>query len=89
MPKHNLKRIALQVPLDNTDTVITVDADELRVEYLKGGYEGRTNFVSEIPADWTDQDLAKIIWLPIAPRATRNRQFRARGSLLSEMIPVA
>ena len=50
MPKDNLKQMALQVPQDNIDAMITVDDDELRGEYLKGGCEGRKDSAAEIPA---------------------------------------
>ena len=44
----------------------------LTVVYEKGGYEGRKEIAATIPDDWTDQDLAELIALPMRAGRTRN-----------------
>jgi hypothetical protein len=78
MAEYNLKRIDLYVPQYGTDATITIDENHssgvphLVVKYKKGGYKGQEEVAAAIPTDWTDQDLAELIFLPIEPRADRN-----------------
>jgi hypothetical protein len=78
MSKYNLKRIDLHVPQYKTDATITVEEGHssgephLIVKYKDGGYEGKKEFAAAIPDDWTVQDLAELIFLPVKPRAERN-----------------
>ena len=71
MAKYNLQRIDLYVPQYDTDATITVDENHpsgtphLTVKYKKGGYKGQEQVAAAIPPDWTDQDLAELISLPI------------------------
>ena len=76
--KYNLKRIDLYVPQYETDATITVDENHsssvphLVVNYKKAGSHGHKQVASAIPPDWTDQDLAELIFLPLQPRNDRN-----------------
>jgi hypothetical protein len=78
MAKYNLKRIDLYVPQYRTNATITIDENyssgqpHLVVRYEKGGYKGQKDVAAAIPPDWTDQDLAELIFLPLKPRADRN-----------------
>jgi hypothetical protein len=78
MAKYNLKRIDLYVPQYDTDATITVDENHssgvphLVVNYKKAGSHGHKQVAAAIPADWTDQDLAELIFLPMKPRTDRN-----------------
>ena len=78
MAKYNLKRIDLYVPQYRTNAIITIDENyssgqpHLVVRYEKGGYKGQKDVAAAIPPDWTDQDLAELIFLPLKPRADRN-----------------
>jgi hypothetical protein len=78
MPKYNMKRIDLYVPQYDTDATITIDENHasgqphLVVKYKKGGYEEQKDIAAAIPADWTDQDLAELIFLPVIQRPHRN-----------------
>ena len=78
MPKYNMKRIELYVPQYDTDATITIDENHasgqphLVVKYNKGGYEEQKDVAVAIPADWTDQDLAELIFLPVIQRPHRN-----------------
>ena len=78
MAKYNLKRIDLYVPQYDTDATITVDENHssgvphLVVNYKKAGSHGHKQVAASIPADWTDQDLAELISLPMKPRTDRN-----------------
>jgi hypothetical protein len=78
MAKYNLKRIDLYVPQYRTNAIITIDEDyssgqpHLVGRYEKGGYKGQKDVAAAIPPDWTDQDLAELIFLPLKPRADRN-----------------
>ena len=78
MPKYNMKRIDLYVPQYDTDATITIDENHasgqphLVVKYKKGGYEEQKDVAVAIPADWTDQDLAELIFLPVIQRPHRN-----------------
>ena len=70
MAKYNLKRIDLYVPQYRTNAIITIDENyssgqpHLVVRYEKGGYKGQKDVAAAIPPDWTDQDLAELIFLP-------------------------
>ena len=78
MAKYNLHRIDLYVSQYDTDATITVDENHssgephLVVNYKKAGPHGHKQVASAIPADWTDQDLAELIFLPMQPRKDRN-----------------
>jgi hypothetical protein len=76
MAKFNLKRIDLHCPEYDTDATLRIDESEappvLRVQYEKGGHEGRPNFAAGIPTDWTDHDLAELISMRLKPRPGRN-----------------
>jgi hypothetical protein len=78
MAKYNLHRIDLYVPQYDTDATITVDEKHssgqphLVVNYKKAGSHGHKQVASAIPADWTDQDLAELSFLPMQPRKDRN-----------------
>jgi hypothetical protein len=74
--KYNLKRIDLYVPQYETDATITVDENHSSgVPHLvvqEGWPHGHKQVASAIPPDWTDQDLAELIFLPLQPRNDRN-----------------
>jgi hypothetical protein len=78
MPKYNLKRIDLYVPQYDTDATITVDENHssgephLVVNYKKAGSHGHKQVDCAIPPDWTDQDLAELIFLPVRSGGDRN-----------------
>ncbi len=78
MAKYNLKRIDLYVPQYETDASIYIEEahpsgqPHLIVKYKKAGYKGVKDFASAIPTDWTDQDLAELIFLPMKPSSERN-----------------
>jgi hypothetical protein len=40
----------------------------LFVQYAKGGLEGRPEFSSTVPANWSDQDILDFLERPMAPR---------------------
>ena len=81
MAKYNLHRIDLYVPQYDTDATITVDErhssgqPHLVINYKKAGSHGHKQVAYAIPADWTDQDLAELIFLP--PRMGTGRDWRA------------
>jgi hypothetical protein len=83
MSKHHLKRIDLYVPQYNTDATITIDEGHPSGEqHLVTTYEkvdnihhGHKKVAAAIPADWTDQDLAEMIFLP--PRIGTGRDWPA------------
>jgi hypothetical protein len=74
----NLKRIDLYCPEYKTDATITIDEKHesgephLVVRYKKALPDGRRDFAAAIPNDWTDQDLAELIFLPLPDRKDRN-----------------
>jgi hypothetical protein len=81
MAKYNLHRIDLYVPQYDTDATITVDErhssgqPHLVINYKKAGSHGHKQVAYAIPADWTDQDLAELIFLP--PRMGTGRDWPA------------
>jgi hypothetical protein len=72
--KYNLKRVDLYVPQYDTDATIMIDENHpsghphLVTKYKKGGYNGQKEVAAAIPADWTDQDIAELIFLPMKNR---------------------
>jgi hypothetical protein len=78
MAKYNLQRIDLYVPQYDTDATITVDENHssgephLVTTYKKIPAHGRKEVAAAIPPDWTDQELADLIFLHLQPRTTRN-----------------
>ncbi len=78
MPRFNIKRIDLYVPQYDTNANITVDekhpsgTPHLVVRYDKSGYKGQKEVASAIPNDWTDKDLAELIFQPTNQRPDRN-----------------
>jgi hypothetical protein len=78
MAKYNLQRIDLHVPQYGTDATIRVDetrssgTPHLVTTYKKAPPHGHKEVAAAIPTDWTDRDLADLIFLPLKPRTTRN-----------------
>jgi hypothetical protein len=78
MPKYNLKRVDLYCPQYQTDATIRVDENHssgrphLVVEYADDQRSGHKGFATAIPASWTDEDLAALIFEPKKPPSGRN-----------------
>ena len=68
MAKFNLRQIVLYVPQYDTTALITVDEDHqsgtphLWFSYDKVPPHGDHEYAAAIPEDWTDQDLAELIF---------------------------
>jgi hypothetical protein len=71
MAKYNLQRIDLYVPQYGTDAIMMVDENHqsgephLVTTYKNIPAHGQKEVAAAIPPDWTDQDLAELIFLPL------------------------
>ncbi|MET4345499.1 hypothetical protein [Bradyrhizobium sp. RT9a] len=78
MARFNLKQIKLHVPEYGTDATIVVNEahssgmPHLETVYDKEPPHGHKSVAVAIPDDWTDQDLAELIFIKMQAHPTRN-----------------